>query len=77
MGKTSLFLFFSGSRRSHQYVLKMFVKMLPPLGKDESGCGTVAVLWVAQEECQAVVEGIVPRSLHRALQPCCTSDAQC
>lgn len=58
MGKTSLFLFFSGSRRSHQYVLKIFVKMLPPLGEDESGCGTVAVLWVSQEECQAVVEGL-------------------
>lgn len=34
----------------------MFVKMLPPLGEDESDCGTVAVLGVSQEECQAVVE---------------------
>lgn len=25
--------YISGSRRSHQYVLKMFVKMLPPLGE--------------------------------------------
>lgn len=53
--------------------------MLPPL--DEMSQAVEQLLsqevLVSQEECQAVVEGIVLRSLHCALQTCCTSDAQC
>lgn len=44
--------------------------MLPPLGEMSQAVERL----LSQEECQAVVEGIVLRSLHCALQP---SDAQC